>query len=206
MNADADDHGEKGVTFSGVDAHIMKMVIIEYPVIDPFAGSAVIINLFIFLRAAWNRRIKPDVPFRFGVDASAVSRGRAFRLAGAGIFFATGKGAAPFTGMFLPAVSPVGHTETGHAQRGAVSVNGDGAGDGIRASPVIIEVDKGAYLPVLAQPVSSIVVMGGVQADIPDGDIRVDGLEFPEGDDGADAVVPPGVQEMDMQGQVNAVF
>ncbi len=48
--------------------------------------------------------------------------------------------------------------------------------------------------------------MGGVQADIPDGDIRVDCPEFPEGDDGADAVVPPGVQETDMQGQVNAVF
>ena len=48
--------------------------------------------------------------------------------------------------------------------------------------------------------------MGGVQADIPDGDIRVDCPEFPEGDNGADAVVPSGVEETDMQGQVNAVF
>lgn len=28
MDADADNHGEEGITFLGVDAHIMKMVII----------------------------------------------------------------------------------------------------------------------------------------------------------------------------------
>jgi len=28
MDADADNHGEEGITFPGVDAHIMKMVII----------------------------------------------------------------------------------------------------------------------------------------------------------------------------------
>lgn len=48
--------------------------------------------------------------------------------------------------------------------------------------------------------------MGGVRTDIPDRDIRVDNLKFPEGDDGADAVVPPGIQEADMQGPVNTDF
>jgi len=66
--------------------------------------------------------------------------------------------------------TPVGHTETGHAQRGAVFVNGDSVRDGIRASPVGIQVDKRPDITFLAQAVSGIVVMGGVQADMPDGD------------------------------------
>jgi len=45
--------------------------------------------------------------------------------------------------------------------------------------------------------------MGGIQADVPDRDIRVNGFKFPEGDDGADAVMASGIQEADMQGQVN---
>jgi len=76
--------------------------------------------------------------------------------------------------MLLPAVSPVDHTETGHAQRGAVFVNGDSVRYGIRAAPVTVEVNKRTDLPFLAQFVSGIVVMGGVQADVPDRDIRVD--------------------------------
>lgn len=67
-----------------------------------------------------------------------------------------------------------------------------------------VAVNKRPDLPFLAEPVGGIVVMGGVQADIPDRDIRVNGLKFPEGDNGTDAVVPPGVQETDMQWQVNA--
>lgn len=43
-----------------------------------------------------------------------------------------------------------------------------------------------------------------VQAKVFDRDIRVYGLKFPEGNNGADAVVPSGIQETDMQGQVNA--
>ncbi len=50
MDIDADDHGEEGALFSGMDSHNMQMVIIEHPVIDPFAGSAVImISLYSFV-------------------------------------------------------------------------------------------------------------------------------------------------------------
>ena len=105
--------------------------------------------------------------------------------------------------MLLFTVAPVDHTETGHAQRGAVFINGDGVRDGIRASPVSVEVNERADIPFPAEPISGVVVMCGVQADIPDRDVRVKSPEFPEGDNGADAVVAPGVQEADMQGQVN---
>ena len=106
--------------------------------------------------------------------------------------------------MFLFTVAPVDHTETGHAQGSAVLVNRDGIRDGIRPSAVTVEVDKRTDLPFLAKPIGGIVVMGGVQTDVPDRDVRVDGLKFTQGDNGADAVVPPGVKETDMEGEVNA--
>lgn len=105
--------------------------------------------------------------------------------------------------MLLAAVSPVDHTETGHTQRGAVFINVDRIGDGIRAPPVGIKVNKRPDIPFLAEAVSGVVVMGRVQADIPDRDIRVNGFKFPEGDDGADAVMASGIQEADMQWEVN---
>lgn len=33
MDADTNDHGEEGIMFSGVDAHIMEMIIIKHPVV-----------------------------------------------------------------------------------------------------------------------------------------------------------------------------
>ncbi len=46
--------------------------------------------------------------------------------------------------------------------------------------------------------------MCGIQAEVPDGDVRVDGLKFAQADDGADAVMPSCIKEADMEGQVNA--
>ena len=46
--------------------------------------------------------------------------------------------------------------------------------------------------------------MCGVQADVPDRDIRIDGFKFPKGNDGADTVVPFGIQETDMEWEVKA--
>ena len=107
--------------------------------------------------------------------------------------------------MLLFTVAPVDHTETGHAQRGAVPINGDGVRDGIRASPVRVKVNERPDLPFPAESISGIVVMCGVQADIPDRDVRVKSPEFPEGDNGTYAVIAPGVQETDMQGQIDTV-
>ncbi len=206
MDADADDHGEERIAFPGVDAHIMKMVIIEHPVIYPLAGSTVIVNCLIFLRPPCHGSIEADIPVRLGVDAASIGGGRAFLPAGAGSRFAAGKRTAPFAGMLLLTVPPVDHAGTSHTQGSAIIINGDGAGDGIRPAPVRVEVDKRTDIPFPAEPVGGIVVMCRVQADIPDRDIRMNGFKFPEGDDGADAVVSPGIEETDMQGQVNADF
>lgn len=115
MDVDTNDHGKKGIPLSGVDTHVMQMVIIEDPVIYPFARSPVIVNLLIFLRPPWNRSIETDVPVRFCVDTAAIGGWGAFLFAGAGIRFAAGKRAAPFAGMLLLTVAPVDHAEPGHA-------------------------------------------------------------------------------------------
>lgn len=96
MNIDADDHGEERIPLSGMDAHVMQLVIIEHPVIHPFAGSTVVVNRLIFLRASGHRSIEPDIPVWFCVDTPAIGRCGAFSFARAGIRFATGKRAAPF--------------------------------------------------------------------------------------------------------------
>ena len=72
MDIDADDHGEEGIPLPGMDAHAMQMVIIEYPVVYPFARSAVTVGLLIFLRSPRDRGIEPDVPVRLGVDTAAI--------------------------------------------------------------------------------------------------------------------------------------
>lgn len=203
MDADADNHGKEGIALSGVDAHIMEMVIIQHPIVQPLTGSAVVVNLLILFGSSWNRSVETDVPVWFCIDTTAIRRGRACFTAWSGIHTAADQRAAPFARMLLPAVSPVDHAEACHTQRGAVLINDDGVRDGIRAASVTVEVDKGADSPFLAQPVGGIVVMGGVQTDISDRNIRVDCPEFPEGDDGADAVVPSGIQEPDMQGQID---
>lgn len=123
-----------------------------------------------------------------------------------GVRFAAGERTAPFAGVFLLTVTPVDHTEAGHTQRRAVFINGDGIRNGTEPPPVRVEVNKRADFPFLAKTIGGIVVMCRVQTDIPDRDVRVERPEFPKGDDGADAVVAPGIQETDMHGQVNAVF
>lgn len=80
MDIDADDHSKEGVPLSGMDAHFMKMVIVENPVVHPFAGSAVIVNLLIFVRSSGHRGIEPDIPVGFCVDTAAIGRSGLDRL------------------------------------------------------------------------------------------------------------------------------
>ena len=204
MNIDADDHGEERIPLSGMDAHAMKMVIIEHPVIEPFAGSTVVVDLLIFFRTSGHRGIEPDVPVRFRVDTAAIGRWGTFLFTRAGIHFATGKRAAPFTGMLLFTVPPVDHTVPGQAQGSAVFVNGDRIRNGRWPAAVIIQVNEGAYLPFLAKAIGGIVVIGRIQAEVTDRDIGVDGHKFAQGDNGGDTVVPPGIYETDMEREVNA--
>ncbi len=46
--------------------------------------------------------------------------------------------------------------------------------------------------------------MSGIQAEVPDGEVRIHGLKFAQADEGADAVMPSCVEEADMERQVHA--
>lgn len=204
MDVDADGHGEKGIAFPGMDAHIMQMVIIKHPVIYPFAGSPVVVNLLIFFRTSWHRGIEPDVPVRFCVNTAAIGGWGTFLLTGAGVSLAAGKGTAPFAGMLLLTIAPVDHAETGHAQGSAIRINRDRVWNGIRSAPVRVKVDERADPPFFAEPISGIVVMCGIETEVADRDIRVDGPKLPQGDDSVNTVVPSGIEEADMEWEVNA--
>ena len=53
---DVDDHhGEKEIAFSGMDAHIMKKVIVKHLVVCSFAGSEGIVNFPIFICSSGRR-------------------------------------------------------------------------------------------------------------------------------------------------------
>ena len=197
-------HLDAGIAFSGMYAHIMQMVIIKNPVIYPFAGSTVVVNRFVFLRPSGNRGIEADIPVRLCIDTTAIGGRGTLPFAMAIVSFAADKGAAPFTGMFLFTVAPVDHTVTGHAQRGAVCINRNRAGNGIGSAAVGVEVDKRSDAPFFAKFISGIVVMCGIKAEVTDRNVRVNGSELPQGDNGADAVMPPSIQKTDMQGEVNA--
>lgn len=75
MEADADNHSEEGIPLFGVYAHIMKIIIIQDPVIHPLTESAVIVNFLVFCHSSWNRSVKADVPVWFCVDTAAIKAG-----------------------------------------------------------------------------------------------------------------------------------
>lgn len=72
MDIDADDHSEERITFLGMNAHAVQMVVIKNPVIYPFTGSTVVVDLLIFLGASGHSGIEPDVPVWLCVDTAAI--------------------------------------------------------------------------------------------------------------------------------------
>lgn len=71
---DVDDYDEEGIVLPGVEAHIMKTVIIKHPVIS-LAWSAIIINSLIFFCSPYHRRIEADIPVRLGENIAAIGVG-----------------------------------------------------------------------------------------------------------------------------------
>lgn len=106
--------------------------------------------------------------------------------------------------MFLFAIAPVDHTETGHAKRSAILINRDRVRDRAGTSPIRVEIDKSADIPFPAKLIGGIVVMSRVQAEISDRDIRIYGLKFPKGDNKAYAIMASGIQKTEMKREVSA--
>lgn len=181
----------------------MQMIIVQDPVVYPFAGCPVVINLFIFFCAACNRRIKTDIPGWFCINAASIRGRRAGVFTGTAAFFATGNRTAPFAAAASGTEAPVDHPVTGLTERSAIRIDGNGIRYGCRPAALGVQVDKRTDLPGFAQMIGGIIVMCRVQAEIPDKDIGIQIPEFLEGNDGADAVMPAGIQDMKMQGKID---
>jgi hypothetical protein len=80
-----------------VDLHIVQLVIIQDPVIDPFAGCPVFIGVFIFRCSPWDRGVKTDVPVRLCINTAAVMGRGAGIPTGTEFFLFASNRTSPFT-------------------------------------------------------------------------------------------------------------
>lgn len=80
-----------------VDLHIVQLVIIQDPVIDPFAGCPVFIGVFIFRCSPWDRGVKADVPVRLCINTAAVMGRGAGIPTGTEFFLFASNRTSPFT-------------------------------------------------------------------------------------------------------------
>ena len=71
-----------------VDEHAVQAIAVEDTVIDTLRGSPLVIDLLIGICAAWDFRIKPDVPFRPGLNDPPIFGSCAAVSAFGAVFFA----------------------------------------------------------------------------------------------------------------------
>ena len=179
MNIDSCDHCKERITLSGMYPHIMQMVVIEYPVVDPFGSSTIIIVFFVLFRTPGNRCVESDIPGRFGVDTPSV-RGIGAAFAGRTFFlFAAGCRTTPFASAASGTESPVDHAESGLTDGCTIGINADMAGNCLWSSTIGIEVNKRADIPGFAEVIGRIVIMCRVETEVFDADVGVQGTELP---------------------------
>lgn len=96
MNVCTDQPQEERIPLFCVDLHIVQVIIIQDPVIDPFAGCPVFIGVFVFRRSPRNGSIKADVPVRLCINTAAIGGRGAGVSAGTGFYLFTSKRTSPF--------------------------------------------------------------------------------------------------------------
>ena len=87
MDADANHGCDERIMLLCVYEHAVQAVIIEDAVVDTFRGGALLIDFLISIRAAWDIGVKPDIPFRSGLDDSPIFGIRAAVPAFGAVFF-----------------------------------------------------------------------------------------------------------------------
>lgn len=68
MDADANHGGKKRIVFFPMYHHTVEPIVIKDPVVDPFGGRALSIDLFIGIGAAGDIGIQADIPVRSCFD------------------------------------------------------------------------------------------------------------------------------------------
>ena len=75
MDAYADDHGPEGEMFYPPDLQVLKTVVVQKTVIDPFASGPVHVDVLKQAGIPWYGRMEPEVGVFFDIYGSAVSSG-----------------------------------------------------------------------------------------------------------------------------------
>lgn len=74
MDIDAGKYGEESILSFIADTHLMKMIVIQYTVIDAFCTSPVLIDLFPFVGSVEKRAAITGIVTVIDIDDSAIIR------------------------------------------------------------------------------------------------------------------------------------
>ena len=80
MNICTDQPQVERIPLFRVDLHIVQVIIIQDPVIDPFVGCPVFIDAFVFICSPRDGSIKADVPVRLCINTAAIGGREAVAL------------------------------------------------------------------------------------------------------------------------------
>lgn len=152
--------------FFAVDHHAVQSIIIEDSVVDTFRCRTLVIDLFISVRTAGNRCVKPDVPIRFCLNDTSILRRRAAVFAFDSVVFS--KGAAPHK-IVLRSVIAIGeHAEPFLTDGRAVFIDLDGIRNRFWTAAVMVKIDKSPDIAVLKQRVGRKIIHSGIKAHVCD--------------------------------------
>ena len=125
----------------------METIIIQDAVVAALCSGTLVIDFFIFLRAAWDFCIKADAPFGFRFYDAAIFGLGTVTAAFIGMTFAIWT--APHKFPTVPVKSIWHHTEASLASRGSILIDPDCIRYGFGVSAFAVQVNKSPDLPVL---------------------------------------------------------
>lgn len=171
-------------------------------IVDTLGGGTLIHNQFETCAASGDSGKQAQIPIRFGIDDPAI-RGRRAAIAGIGTFaFAKGAWAAPLDpAAVLATKAGTHHLMPGGADRYAVAI--DNAALELAVAVIrFIQGNDSVDIPFAKELVCGVVVAGAVGDKGVDGKFRIEVPELGDSDDGGNAVMALGVNDTQIQGQI----
>lgn len=172
MDADSDQHAPKRKVVCSAYLQVLQMVVVEDAVIYPLAGSAFLVNIFVFLGIPRYARLEAEVAVVFYVNAAPIAAGGAFAGIWAFINAAAFERAAVLFRIFCGIVSPWTHFVSGPADRMPILVEGDVPGSVCRSFRAPVDVDQRIDVPSFQEFIGRDVVMRRIKADVFRGNVR----------------------------------
>lgn len=166
MYAYANEHGPEGKMILSPYHQLLKKIVIQNPVIDPFTGSTFTVNIFVLLGIPGDTRVETQVSEVLYVDSAPISaRGAGFSIR-AGVDASALKWAAVFVSILDGIVPPGNHLMPRPAERMPQFVKSNVRRCVFRRLCASIDINESIDIPVLQQLVGRKIVMSRIQTDI----------------------------------------